>query len=982
MANSKSNIYPIQLQGAELCLNRFDAEIKQYSGFNKNNSPFVGGCLSNVFTKEEQIEGGNADNTYINTNGDVYRVDTEGFYKNNEKIIAYDENVKFYKRRKIATPPNLVKIINDKVYISKERREITETSWEGASRTFTDYAFVAHWGDGFSRVLCCSQLKTYVSEVFVDISYKEGCIVFTVKRYKSISGSGVNALSYVLIVPDENQETYFEYKPGTNSTFYVDNIIYADTVTQTAFIDDNYIYYAENVHKAGSSGSKVYVFERQEDTINYIGFFREFSFTVPNALYIVPSYALGNWFMDGEGKFYYMGVDNIVIGSTPTGNLKRFIYYKFALRYSDNALVAYQMSAETIGLNSAAGKTVGVTCKKEYVTQYCVFYTLVFTDTSDNTKGFIFSYSNDFQNLAFSLPNVDWVTGATAFRKGFKILYNNGVISNISIAKYRYLESRTFYPAPYNDQSEHGAIVEDWNIIKDFSIYDNKCVYVTYDGRCFIIEETTDPKLSLSNNQLVINCNDENNCFSLELQEVLHFASDWNCSYLATYSTTYNTYNYYGTKPVENSYFIASAINEHNRKLNPSLILNMQAVAYPLSGFTYTAPEIMTGYHLVNFGKSDFIDNYKFTVNFYTGTLEQNTATYFISSDSQVNKDLEGLIFPNNTDGNIPYNPSLFSEFIQNFGIDVFVKNDNSVYQLMKEGQKNIMSFFLGTLVEDLDLVFVLQGQYYGIINNKLFGLQFNNGVIADTFFIINVQGLQFVGNSPYEALFFSKTNRTLYSFTGANILNVKQLVDEISEVKNYLYNPATQTIFLLTDIGVFFYGIFGQFLLEVPETEKIFLLDNGVVLSDNEGNYKYIKYYLDAGDTDYTKQNIQLETMFYGMNNETVTINDCLYVRLFSEEHESGDLVVSASTLTNEGRKTENTTFKIKSTDWDNMTHSLYLRYQPKEQRGLGVSFSINSPFKIASLSVGSQPDAILVDKISKKAINAPQRLPSANEW
>ena len=65
MANSKSNIYPIQLQGAELNLNKLDAEIKQYSGFNKNNSPFVGGCLSNVFHKNETIENANDNNTYI-----------------------------------------------------------------------------------------------------------------------------------------------------------------------------------------------------------------------------------------------------------------------------------------------------------------------------------------------------------------------------------------------------------------------------------------------------------------------------------------------------------------------------------------------------------------------------------------------------------------------------------------------------------------------------------------------------------------------------------------------------------------------------------------------------------------------------------------------------------------------------------------------------------------------------------------------------
>jgi hypothetical protein len=117
-------------------------------------------------------------------------------------------------------------------------------------------------------------------------------------------------------------------------------------------------------------------------------------------------------------------------------------------------------------------------------------------------------------------------------------------------------------------------------------------------------------------------------------------------------------------------------------------------------------------------------------------------------------------------------------------------------------------------------------------------------------------------------------------------------------------------------------------------------------------------------------------------MNNQTVTINDCLYFRIFSEEHEEGDLKVSATTISLSGRKTEETTFKIKASDWDAITHTIYLRYQPKEQRGLGVSFSIDSPFKIASLSVGSQADAILVDKVSKGAINAPQITSNNAEW
>ena len=81
MANSKSNIYPIQLQGAELNLNKYDAEIKQYSGFNKNNSPFVGGCLSNVFVRTQNVEGATDDNTIIDEEGNIYTVDTEGFYR-------------------------------------------------------------------------------------------------------------------------------------------------------------------------------------------------------------------------------------------------------------------------------------------------------------------------------------------------------------------------------------------------------------------------------------------------------------------------------------------------------------------------------------------------------------------------------------------------------------------------------------------------------------------------------------------------------------------------------------------------------------------------------------------------------------------------------------------------------------------------------------------------------------------------------------
>ena len=117
-------------------------------------------------------------------------------------------------------------------------------------------------------------------------------------------------------------------------------------------------------------------------------------------------------------------------------------------------------------------------------------------------------------------------------------------------------------------------------------------------------------------------------------------------------------------------------------------------------------------------------------------------------------------------------------------------------------------------------------------------------------------------------------------------------------------------------------------------------------------------------------------------MNNETVTINDCLYLRLFSEEHEEGEVKVSATTISLRGRKTEETILRFKASDWDKVTHTVYVRYQPKEQRGLGISFSIDSPFKIASMSIGSKADAILIDKVSKGAINTPEITSNNVEW
>lgn len=1017
MANSKSNIYPIQLQGAELCLNRYDAEIKQYRGFNKNNSPFVGGCLSNVFTKEEQISGGNADNVFIDDNGNVFNVDENGLYKNGEKIVDYTagdarpNGVSFFKKNKLNIK-NVVKAISDTVYITVEPQiECPRDGGQYKSYPYVSTAYVAHWGDGNTAFLCD---VLNLDMLILDIAYKDGKIAFTAKKNYYTGVNQQSTCNYLIYVPDENDSYYKDFSPRTlggqsatdpcfNGEVYMTRLKYVE-VPQVVHFAENGLFWAQNM----ALYSRIIYIDYA--TENYTA---AYSFSTDD---LVFDNDFTSWFMtqDGRISFYRYGYTTTAAVNwhitypsdihlkeytiSAGAGWQNFAYY-MRLSFSEGSFTASRVNTGTSKFLVAVGNTAltftGVNdanSRSSYsdlqVTGFfkaygCQYFTKI-KDKADGSGNIYLSYCQSRYNFGIyadpDTKNNRSIPGGGQFLlEPFKVLINNNQLSNLSI----YCTS--IYELGNNTQSVQGNTVEDWNVIQEIEYIDsNKCIYKTFDNEYFVIEKSI-PKIMVKYNQIVVNCGYELNAYDLEQQKVTHFAPDWNCAYIKLGGYTSQNSNYSRLISV-GLVKIASAIGEYDLKDNPSLLLNEIMIVddflnwknyefFPYDSSTYPS------WIYISLLKDNAINFYS---NVWGSAPREEECTYKFSGSVflMYYPELIGLPFPTNKDGNVQYSPNIFSEFIYNFGIDVFVKNGKNVYQLMKEGQENVMAFFLGTLVENLDKVFIIQGQYYGIFRDKIFSIQFQNGVIANSSFIVNVQNLEYVGNTPYEALFFSKTNRCLYSFTGANVLNQKQLVDKISEVRNYLYNPATQTVFLITDIGVLFYGLFGMFLLEYTNISNIFLLNNGIALSDNNGNYRYIKYYLDEGDTDYIKENINVETSFYGMNNEVVTINDCLYFRIFSEEHEEGDLKVSATTISLRGRKTEETTFKIKASDWDKITHTIYLRYQPKTQRGLGVAFAIDSPFKIASLSVGSQPDAVLVDKVSKGAITAPSVTTNNNEW
>lgn len=967
MANPRANIYPIQLQGAELNLNKYDSEIKQYSGFNKNNAPFVGGCLSNIFTKNEN-HSDEGKNVYIDKNGNFYKYDGVGLSKNGEYLFTVPEGTKNYNVEEVKVPEDIVYFNSPDCYVT-------------CKKTDTGYTLENHYPGESEEIVTSINVEdvmnfSSVNPYQIFFAYRrvsDGVYIF-VKVYSQIENTeNINVQSFcyffsniVTVLKDTNESNFILNKNYEIISNCVPGIILGEDGYIGLFQnesstkqEDTFTISDENVHifdtetkikstEVGSFANSDTSYIFGERSLPYFCNYK----MINNVAYVLPTVKIKTFVLDltylkPYGKLTLRNrqlfFDNSESNLIPFNFALRLGTQKFYFNYKNYIL-------------------------KNYGAQYTIFLKQISPD-----KTMIVGIC-DFNTQAVTVENSEimFYTGGLI---GGCVLTNNNEVTGITLPG-------------------GNILVANWGSVDADSIFvsqgDSEYYTILYkdvtNNKWYRVYETEEKLLFVKNNQVVINANSIPNAYDVDDEEIRVFAIGWNNRYPLCVKTDY------GTEELKNNYYVASAFNEQFLDKNASIILN------PIPVLNIAFDNNDTIKKLLYINRQGWFNN--IYINYYIGLLTENQVKYCYSNDiskpvtkenvivffdlivSQTETDFEGLPFPIDTNGNIQYSPSLFSEFFNAMGNDVFVKENSNVYQLMKSNNVSVMSFYLGTLTENLQTVFILQGQYYGIINDNIYSFVYANGIVQSSLCVVNVQGLQFCGNTPYQAIFYSETNRCLYSFTGANILQQMQFVDKISEVYGYKYNPATQSIFLLTDIGVIVSSLFGIYQIDFANPREIFLLNNGVVVSDNQGNYKWMKYYNEDDDEEYEKQNIVIETCFYGADNQTVTINDCLYMRLFCEEKTDGVVKVQATTISNEGKTTQKTQFNIKSSDWDKEENCIYLRYQPKQQRGLGISFKIDSPFKIASLSVGSTPDAILIDKVSKSAINGNSANSSIIEW
>lgn len=268
--------------------------------------------------------------------------------------------------------------------------------------------------------------------------------------------------------------------------------------------------------------------------------------------------------------------------------------------------------------------------------------------------------------------------------------------------------------------------------------------------------------------------------------------------------------------------------------------------------------------------------------------------------------------------------------------------------------QNMIFGYYPSTYIQ-LSNLFVIQGTVYGINNQYIVRIALNKSTITDVSVVCNKSDMVYIGATPKSALFFSPMDKSIYLFTGDQAMVKAYDCNKITDVYSFYNNPATGFILLATNVGIV--GIYN---------DQIFCMED-LIFTDGYLYYTNNCYIIDNTEyTPYKKDGFEvipviLETKFYGVSNEIKSTNDCVYIRLFSENNEpQGKVKVWCETLNEKSFKSNEKIFYVDKSNFDPVTKSIYVRYQPKYQEATGFRVHIESDFSIMTVSISHKAETV----------------------
>ena len=683
-----------------------------------------------------------------------------------------------------------------------------------------------------------------------------------------------------------------------------------------------------------------------------------------------------NAFLDSGEMVSWYSFNSVTKQSYSTGNI---ITETARLNVSPLVANAYTWTAVeevTISNASLSVNSIGRGFAQNFATSTVRLSDIAF-DTASPTSGNVIEYNN---SNCSDLRYYPGTTYDSAFSYRNSGPYQNGLVDMellFTKAGYRTALSNRYnllinitdsgscvpYGISYSyDDNYMGTLLTEWaSLDTDFYIIaDGGNVYYRDSyNRIYKISIVVGNDLFaiIGDRYVIINTTSYYNCYDSFLNKLTHYATDYNGRALAGSDTvsgltnTYLTQARYFATGINNNISNENVLSNDNDRLCSILIPETFqririAVANDVKAFKCQTP-INTN------ATTKGIDVYYSEIG-----GNYNTYRYSIRTDglqtSWSKFDLRGTTYTSSS--NVLYSPDIFTQYINGIGNNDFVKEGTSCYPMIFYNSQAVLLYNPRGEVDNVDAFFVLQGQYYAVINNKIYSIIYSDGMIDEMDAIVDIKGFRFLGNTPAISFFWSDKLRAVFSFTGD--ANMAKLWDAskfenlyLSTNGKYFYDESTQSVFIPTDQGLLVFGTENSYLMrEYKNITNIQFTDEEFHVMDAGNTYNF-KYYND-GSNNSESEHVKMETSFFGLGDGEVSTIDKWAITLYCPDEKWTDVIkLKTVSLTDCVTTSEEKTIKVTKDMWDKKSNSCLIIYNPKLIKGQGLKLIIDCPFIIQSI-------------------------------
>ena len=974
MANTKATQHEIDLTSS-LNLNKFKADIKPYEGFNERNAPYYGGCLSPLCmtSGSTQPEGTKLYNGYRYSIRTLSSRPSKKFLYREDAMIS-----NFY-----SSMFDLSGFVKEDVTLLRENMTLEDYH--------DDNNYIFSGTNNYT--ICLNGVEETKNELYVN-------------SYIYVKDDS----SYAIVELPGNKARFFM---AYNNTIYSSLIDFAPSgygiLATSNYINIIEYTVSDTTYVLGQIGDKVGSFDTTNNTIEEV-------FRINNNVTVNLD---GDEDIFGSTSCYpfLLGTDKISVVIFGWGGSQTYGLYTVC----NNPVIQHDAFGHLLILCSI--DTAIKTEKVQPVIEYSLRYKRVHIHNNPiapfiriNTK--LYSESR----YLYSCYIADGVT--------LPALYSQEAFSNYNNKEMLYsfdiftLDSAEQMPCPaggfvvnkgswqllYSNEgivqgiSFDNTLVTPWlSLSDDHNIYTSDTQAVYFDGvenKWVRIKYETDVKdFTIIGDYIVVNTTSYLNAYRISDGSLHHWGNNWNnriniCNNQISNSSSsqeHSIFPWIDSGYLNTGYIYSSNFNDSNNTylnnvtsksvasaINPNLLEYgntplPSAIFAPIT--TYVSDNAQIAFYNSGYG-TDYFERYgilnsnkKEDIGIYLDGIFASLITGYDNSSSVLTRivveALDGTQYPA---GKSWLNIPILFEVRDSVSFDfTLVKISNAYYQVLYIDKKLSYQYTSTTqiLLEDL---FVIQGQPYGIKDNKIYSLSFTDNILTGMQSVAPIKGLQYVASTIYNAYFYSPIAKVIYSFSADNNLTTFSQADTFTQITGASYIPSTGSILIgvnevkddnTTGCLYVLNERFGIYRINEIKgfIEAQDMYNNSIGCLTNENKFYEIAY---EPQGFIIPKKIILDTAYYGAGSNVVSVNDTWYVRVVSPEHAYGTVKLSLSTLTDVGRQTEERTYKIRSEDWDEITDTFYIRFQPSLQRAVGVSLHIESSFKIGYIGVGATPETL----------------------